>query len=180
MSAGHHIMMILSSDTPDKMVYVYTKGADSSILPKCTVDTSEAKATMSHTQRHVREFADLGYRRLVYYHLAYGADVGTLCVAMRRMKWSEWCGIAHEISAVQDDIYNKDSRMAVIESTLVEVNLTLLGCTAVEDKLQEGVPQTIEALRAAGITVAMITGDKRETAINIASSCRLITNTDNV
>ncbi|EER12681.1 phospholipid-transporting ATPase, putative [Perkinsus marinus ATCC 50983] len=159
-------MMILSSDTPDKMVYVYTKGADSSIIPKCIVDTPEAKATMSHTQRHVREFADLGYR--------------TLCVAMRRMKWSEWCGIAHEISAVQDDIYNKDSRMAVIESTLVEVNLTLLGCTAVEDKLQEGVPQTIEALRAAGITVAMITGDKRETAINIASSCRLITNTDNV
>ncbi|KAF4655853.1 hypothetical protein FOZ61_007336 [Perkinsus olseni] len=153
-------------NTPEKVVYVYTKGADSSVLPKCLVDTPDHKATMTHTQRYVREFANQGYR--------------TLCVAMRSMTWNDWCGIADKMSAIQDDIYNREHRMAVLDSTMVEVNLTLLGCTAVEDKLQDGVPQTIEALRAAGITVAMITGDKRETAINIASSCRLITNTDNV
>ncbi|KAF4674073.1 hypothetical protein FOL47_009752 [Perkinsus chesapeaki] len=153
-----------TENTPDKDVYVYTKGADSSVLPKCGGGTN--KDTMEHTQRYVKRFADQGYR--------------TLCVAMRKMKWSEWCVIADEISHIQEDLSNREERMAVLDNTMIEVDLTLLGCTAVEDKLQEGVPETIEALRAAGITVAMITGDKRETAINIAASCKLISNTDNV
>ena len=53
----------------------------------------------------------------------------------------------------------------------IESNLTLLGATGVEDQLQDGVPETLEALRAAGIKVWVLTGDKLETAINIAYSC---------
>ena len=52
----------------------------------------------------------------------------------------------------------------------VEANLALLGATAVEDKLQDGVPETISALREAGIQVWVLTGDKVETAVNISYS----------
>ena len=51
---------------------------------------------------------------------------------------------------------------------LVEKNLVLIGCTAIEDKLQEGVPSCIETLTRAGIKIWVLTGDKMETAINIA------------
>ena len=43
-----------------------------------------------------------------------------------------------------------------------------------EDRLQEGVPETIAALREAGIKVAVVTGDKVETAVNVAFACRLL------
>lgn len=51
---------------------------------------------------------------------------------------------------------------------LIETDLTLIGCTAIEDKLQEGVPACIETLARAGIKIWVLTGDKMETAINIA------------
>ena len=35
----------------------------------------------------------------------------------------------------------------------IEVNLELIGATAIEDKLQDGVPESIEKLRQAGIKV---------------------------
>lgn len=56
----------------------------------------------------------------------------------------------------------------------LERDLYLLGATAVEDKLQPEVPETIADLLKAGIKVWMLTGDKLETAENIARSCRLI------
>lgn len=49
------------------------------------------------------------------------------------------------------------------------------GATGIEDLLQEGVPETISALRSAGIVVWVLTGDKPETAINIAYSTKLFT-----
>jgi len=57
---------------------------------------------------------------------------------------------------------------------LIEQNLELAGATAIEDKLQKGVPEAIDKLRRANIKMWMLTGDKRETAINIGHSCRLI------
>ena len=56
----------------------------------------------------------------------------------------------------------------------------LLGATAIEDKLQEGVPDTIHTLQQAGIKVWVLTGDRQETAINIGMSCRLITESMNL
>jgi phospholipid-transporting ATPase len=57
----------------------------------------------------------------------------------------------------------------------IEKNLVLLGCTAIEDKLQEGVPQCIQTLSHAGIRLWVLTGDKVETAVNIGYACSLIT-----
>ena len=56
----------------------------------------------------------------------------------------------------------------------MEANLRLLGCTAIEDKLQDGVGPTVRALQSAGVKVWMLTGDKEETAINIAVACQLL------
>lgn len=50
----------------------------------------------------------------------------------------------------------------------------MLGGTAIEDKLQTGVGETIEKLIRGGVVVWVITGDKEETAINIAVACQLL------
>lgn len=57
---------------------------------------------------------------------------------------------------------------------LIEKDLFLLGATAIEDKLQDGVPETIYTLAQAGIKIWVLTGDRQETAINIGYSCKLI------
>ena len=49
----------------------------------------------------------------------------------------------------------------------IECNLQLIGASAVEDKLQEGVPETIAHLAQANMKIWVLTGDKDETAINI-------------
>lgn len=54
----------------------------------------------------------------------------------------------------------------------IESGLELLGATAVEDKLQEDVAGTLEKLRRGGIKIWVLTGDKRETAVNISNSCK--------
>ncbi|CAN1311231.1 Phospholipid-transporting ATPase 3 [Linum perenne] len=59
---------------------------------------------------------------------------------------------------------------------LIEKDLVFIGATAIEDKLQEGVPTCIETLSRAGIKIWVLTGDKLETAINIAYACNLINN----
>lgn len=58
---------------------------------------------------------------------------------------------------------------------LIEKEMILLGATAIEDKLQEGVPDTIHTLQEANIKVWVLTGDRQETAINIGYSCKLLT-----
>lgn len=56
----------------------------------------------------------------------------------------------------------------------IEMDLTLVGATAIEDKLQDEVGDTISKLKEAGIRIWVLTGDKVETAINIGYSCKLL------
>lgn len=62
----------------------------------------------------------------------------------------------------------------------IERDLEFVGVTAIEDKLQDGVPMAILTLRMADVKVWMITGDKMETAINIGVSCKLISHQESV
>lgn len=57
----------------------------------------------------------------------------------------------------------------------IECEMRLVGVTAIEDKLQDGVPEAIANLQMAGIKIWVLTGDKQETAINIGYSCQLLT-----
>lgn len=56
----------------------------------------------------------------------------------------------------------------------MESDLTLIGATAIEDKLQVGVPDTVDFIKKAGIKLWVLTGDKIETAVNIGYSCKLL------
>jgi magnesium-transporting ATPase (P-type) len=74
----------------------------------------------------------------------------------------------------KNDLENRDSRMSDVESKW-ETNFHLIGATAIEDRLQDQVPETIEFMRNANIKVWVLTGDKVDTAKNIGYSCRLLT-----
>lgn len=69
----------------------------------------------------------------------------------------------------------KRQEMIEAAAEIIEQKFELAGATAVEDKLQQGVPETIDKLRRANIKIWMLTGDKEETAINIARSASICT-----
>lgn len=71
------------------------------------------------------------------------------------------------------DLTDREKKLAACGEE-IEVDLDYVGITAVEDLLQEGVPETIELLRHAGLRVWVLTGDKVETAIDIGYSCKLL------
>ena len=77
-------------------------------------------------------------------------------------EYEEWNARYNEAIVTLDS--NREERIAAI-SDEIEQNLLLLGATAIEDRLQDGVRETIADLKAAGINVWMATGDKLETAI---------------
>ena len=70
---------------------------------------------------------------------------------------------------------NREEHVAEIYEE-IEKNLILLGATAIEDKLQDGVGECIQRLSQAGIKIWVLTGDKTETAYNIGLSSKLLTN----
>ncbi|VEU21703.1 DEKNAAC102220 [Brettanomyces naardenensis] len=111
------------------------------------------------TLQHVEEFSSDGLRTLLYAYRPIEEDA-----------FQEW---EKEYSAAKTAVKNRSDKVEKTGGKL-ENGLLLLGCTAIEDKLQDGVPETIEKLRRAGMKMWMLTGDKRETAINIGYSCRLI------
>nr|XP_056711067.1 phospholipid-transporting ATPase VD [Euleptes europaea] len=148
-----------------KQVVVYTKGADSAIMnllqsepTGMDIDARNQKIK-ERTQRHLDEYARKGLR--------------TLCIASKVMSDFEYEEWLKEHFIAESDIDSREELL--LESALrLENNLTLLGATGIEDRLQEGVPDTIASLRRAGITIWMLTGDKHETAVNIAHACRLL------
>ncbi|XP_072942053.1 probable phospholipid-transporting ATPase IA isoform X3 [Epargyreus clarus] len=143
--------------TPTGQIKLYCKGADSVIYPRLAggAGARYADATLAHLEH----FAAEGLRTLVFAV----ADIP-------EHVYKDWSNTYHKASIAIQDREQKIEEAAM----LIENNLRLLGATAIEDKLQDGVPETIAALLAANIHVWVLTGDKQETAINIAHSARLI------
>ncbi|KAF4581038.1 ATPase, P-type, phospholipid-translocating, flippase [Ophiocordyceps camponoti-floridani] len=108
--------------------------------------------------KHLDDFATEGLRTLVY--------------AQRFVSETEYGGWKEMYDEATTSL---DDRQQMIEQAgeLMETGLELVGATAIEDKLQRGVPEAIDRLRRANIKIWMLTGDKRETAINIAHSARI-------
>ncbi|XP_022137399.1 putative phospholipid-transporting ATPase 9 [Momordica charantia] len=133
------------------------KGADSVMFERLAKNGSEFE---EKTKVHVNEYADAGLR--------------TLVLAYRDLEEEEFNKFHQEfikakntVSTDRDDIIDR-----LTES--IEKDLILLGATAVEDKLQNGVPECIDKLAQAGIKIWVLTGDKMETAINIGFACSLL------
>jgi len=109
--------------------------------------------------QHINDFASEGLRTLLY---AYRY--------VDEASYTVWRKSYHESTT---SIANRQSLIEQVADQL-ERDFELVGATAVEDKLQKGVPEAIDKLRRANIKIWMLTGDKRETAINIGHSCRLV------
>ena len=123
------------------------------------------QAVFQRCFNHIDDFATEGLRTLVYGHRFIPEE-----------EYRKWKDIYHAAATSLTDRQIKIEKAA--ES--IEQQLELTGATAIEDKLQVGVPDAIERFRRAGIKMWMLTGDKRETAINIGHSCRLIKDYSNV
>ncbi|XP_011630665.1 probable phospholipid-transporting ATPase IA isoform X1 [Pogonomyrmex barbatus] len=152
--------------TPEGKIKIFCKGADSVIYERLTsLETSDLDL------EHVDDF-----RETTLEHLETFATDGlrTLCFASAEIPenvYQWWSESYHKASI---SLRNRDS-MLEQAANLIESKLTLLGATAIEDQLQDQVPETIQALLQANINVWVLTGDKQETAINIGYSCKLIT-----
>lgn len=141
-------------------ISLYTKGADSAIMAALapSLAHSESRALCERTQQQLDMYAKQGLRVLV--------------MAKKMLdpqEYKEWLRQHQEIEMSVD---NREKRIRESYAQL-EQNLVLLGATGIEDRLQEGVPETIEALRSAGIAIWVLTGDKPETAINVAYSAKV-------
>ncbi|XP_067374936.1 phospholipid-transporting ATPase IA isoform X3 [Channa argus] len=142
--------------TPSGKIRLYCKGADTVIYDRLA-DSSKYKEI---TLKHLEQFATEGLRTLCFAV----ADISESC-------YQQWQEIHHRACT---SLQNRALKME--ESyELIEKNLQLLGATAIEDKLQDKVPETIETLMKAEIKIWILTGDKQETAINIGHSCKLLT-----
>lgn len=147
-------------------VVVYTKGADSTIMELLSVASPDGPGLEKQqmmirekTQKHLDDYAKRGLR--------------TLCIAKRVMSDTEYAEWLRNHFLAETSIDNREELL--LESAMrLENKLTLLGATGIEDRLQEGVPEAIEALHKAGIKIWMLTGDKQETAVNIAYACKLL------
>lgn len=135
--------------------------AGSTEIYEGTVDESIAAddgAIFERCFQHIGEFASEGLRTLLFAY-RYITDE----------EYEEWRQIYR---AATTSLVDRQQRVEEA-AELIEKDFDLAGASAIEDKLQQGVPETIEKLRRANIKVWMLTGDKRETAINIAHSARL-------
>ncbi|XEU94749.1 hypothetical protein FSHL1_000033 [Fusarium sambucinum] len=108
--------------------------------------------------QHVDDFASEGLRTLLYAYRYIDED-----------SYAQWKAKYRE---AETSLVDRQQRIEAA-GELIEQKFELAGATAIEDKLQEGVPDTIDKLRRANIKVWMLTGDKRETAINIGHSARV-------
>lgn len=136
--------------TPDDRMLLICKGADTAILPRCV------SGNKNDTIEHMSRYAVDGLR--------------TLCISHKYLTQEEFVDCDEKLRNARTALSDREEKLAEAFD-YVENNLHLLGATGVEDKLQEGVPETIEKMRLAGIKVWVLTGDKQETAVNISHSC---------
>ncbi|KAL2091895.1 hypothetical protein ACEWY4_011693 [Coilia grayii] len=141
---------------PEGKLSLYCKGADTIIYERLHQSCGKL---MDVTTEHLNEYAGEGLRTLV---LAYKD--------LDEAYFTEWKQRHHEASTALDD---REERLNELYEE-IEKELMLLGATAIEDKLQDGVPHTIEQLAKADIKIWVLTGDKQETAENIGYSCNML------
>lgn len=144
---------------PDNTVKVFVKGADTTMFG--IIDKSLSLNVVRATELHLHSYSSMGLR--------------TLVVGMREMSASEFEEWQSSYEAANTAVIGRAALLRKVAGN-VEKNLTILGASGIEDKLQEGVPEAIESLRVAGIKVWVLTGDKQETAISIGYSSKLLTN----
>ncbi|XP_060272455.1 phospholipid-transporting ATPase IK isoform X9 [Ovis aries] len=140
---------------PEGSIYLYTKGADTVIYERL----QKKGETEWATEEALASFAKETLR--------------TLCLACKKVDeevYEEWRQRHQEASIL---LQNRAQALHQVYEEM-EQSLELLGATAIEDKLQDGVLETIKCLKQGNIKVWVLTGDKQETAVNIGFACELL------
>eukprot|EP00126_Sphaerothecum_destruens_P010769 Sdes_comp20804_c0_seq1m17133 len=141
--------------TPQGTIKLFCKGADTVIYERLGPSQPFSAATLEHLEI----FASQGLR--------------TLCLAVAEISEAEYLQWNEVYKKAAVSLINREDEIDRA-AELIEKNLFLLGVSAIEDKLQENVPETIMSLLDAGIKLWVLTGDKQETAINVGFACKLL------
>jgi phospholipid-translocating ATPase len=126
---------------PDGKLILYCKGADSVIYARLREDHDPA--LKEATAKDMEAFANNGLR--------------TLCISYRYIEEEEYLEWSRVYDAAVNSIEDRDEAIEKANE-MIEHDLIILGATALEDKLQVGVPEAIELLHRAGIKLWILTG----------------------
>ena len=139
-------------------IKLYIKGAD------CEISKRLSKSSLKNENYKIISNGLIEYSK---------KGLRTLMVAYRKINNEDYVSWVNKLHEDELNIENKQKLIDRLYD-IIENNLTLIGGTVVEDKLQDNVPETIKELRAAGIKIWVLTGDKLDTAKNIGYSCNLL------
>jgi magnesium-transporting ATPase (P-type) len=163
-------MSVIMRDSQTNKLILWCKGADSVIYSKLRKEFIDGdgpeKDLADRTTEHITTFAADGLR--------------TLALAKKNVDegfYNDWktrfdaaLENPEELKKKREAEHNEIDRLM----DEIELDMELLGATAIEDKLQRGVPDTIARLARAGVSIWVLTGDKEETAVNIGFACQLL------
>ncbi|KAG7393875.1 hypothetical protein PHYPSEUDO_000052 [Phytophthora pseudosyringae] len=160
--------MTVIVETPDGTIELLCKGADNVIFERLAADQATMPGGMSYEQAsdQLTLYAKSGMR--------------TLCLAYKtigRREYDDWSARYTQAHASMEELVKRrQGRANAIDPLMneIECDLVLLGVTAVQDKLQDGVPATLRLLQETNIKVWTLTGDKMETAVNIGYASALL------
>lgn len=145
----------------DGTIRMYTKGADSGVMARLAPPVTPRDVQQrKNAQAFLDECANIGLRTLACGERIFSPEE----YAVWKKQWDEAC-------LTTTDDRDEKVHVAALEA---EKGMTFVGCTAIEDKLQIQVPETINFILNCGIILWVLTGDKRETAVNIAGTSRLV------
>ncbi|XP_059634389.1 probable phospholipid-transporting ATPase 5 [Cornus florida] len=149
-------MSVIVSDE-DGQIFLLCKGADNIIFDRLA---DNGRTYQLATSMHLSNYAEDGLRTMAF---AYRIIEAT--------EYEQWNSIFTKAKAT---IGPQREELLMSASEMIEKDLILLGAVAVEDKLQKGVPECIDKLAQAGLKIWLLTGDKKETAVNVGFACSLL------
>ncbi|KAG7395468.1 hypothetical protein PHYBOEH_003698 [Phytophthora boehmeriae] len=153
-------MSVVAVNEETREYVLYCKGADNMMLERAAASKNEREIEARlKLENHLKNYAREGLR--------------TLVLGRRVLSDDEYNLYNKAYVEASTSLEDRESKLDAC-AEMIEKNMILLGVTAIEDKLQEGVPTAIFDLAQAGIKVWVLTGDREETAINIGHACRLI------
>uniref|UniRef100_A0A4W6CSY8 Phospholipid-transporting ATPase n=1 Tax=Lates calcarifer TaxID=8187 RepID=A0A4W6CSY8_LATCA len=136
---------------PDGRIRLYCKGADTVIYERLSPNSRHKETTQDALDIFANE------------------TLRTLCLCYKDISTDEFEAWSRKHKDAQVAMSDRDAALDRVYEE-IENNLMLIGATAIEDKLQDGVPETIAKLAKADIKIWVLTGDKKETAENIGYS----------
>lgn len=148
---------------PSGTIRLICKGADTVMWERLAPNQEDL---VEVTNKDLVEFSEEGLRCLI---------VGCCIISEERYsKWStEYKMASTNMAEIEKKKSGEKNAIEYLEN-VIEADFQLLGVTAIEDRLQDGVPECISKLTETGISIWVLTGDKEETAINIAVACNLV------